>query len=216
MLLNSAYSFRSRAGNGENISGNRFVNAIALSDTVMKETIQTERLLLKAISPAVIHDLFETRNEGEIKAFLGVDEKGYLHYKDMHEKGMDTHRHSLFYFLLIEKATQLPIGECGFHTWNRTHRRAELFYLLRNDAYKGKGLMKEALPPVLRFGFEELGLHRIEALVGKENVPSLKLIEGTGFRFEGIMREDYVIDGRSVDSHCYSLLRHEWAAATAL
>ncbi len=177
------------------------------------QMIETDRLLLKGISPRVIHDLFLTSSEEDIKAFLGVDEKGYLHYKEMHEKGMDTHRFSLFFFLIIEKGTNKPIGECGYHTWNSTHRRAELFYLLRDEASKGKGYMKEALPVVISYGFEVLQLHRIEALVGDQNVPSLKLLKGAGFRFEGIMREDYVVDGQNVDSHCYSLLKHEWPAA---
>jgi ribosomal-protein-alanine N-acetyltransferase len=49
----------------------------------------------------------------------------------MHEKGMETHRISLLYFLLFDKETQMCIGECGFHTWKKTHRRAELFYSLK-------------------------------------------------------------------------------------
>ena len=179
---------------------------------VAEQMIQTDRLLLKGISPGVIHDLFLNSSEEEIKAFFGVDQKGYLHYKEMHEQGMDTHRFSLFFFLIIEKSTNRPIGECGFHTWNSTHRRAELFYLLREDAHKGKGYMKEALPLVISYGFKVLQLHRVEALVDKANAPSLRLLIGAGFRFEGIMREDYVVDGQNVDSHCYSLLKHEWPA----
>ncbi|HVG12336.1 MAG TPA: GNAT family protein [Flavisolibacter sp.] len=178
-----------------------------------EQMIQTDRLLLKGISPAVIHDLFLNSSEEVIKAFFGVDEKGYLHYKEMHEKGMDTHRFSLFFFLIIERSTNIPIGECGFHTWNSTHRRAELFYLLRNDTHKRKGYMKEALPHVISHGFEVLHLHRIEALIDEANTPSLKLLRGTGFQLEGIMREDYVVNGQSVDSHCYSLLKHEWSEA---
>lgn len=179
----------------------------------IEQMIETDRLLLKGISSAMIHRQFLNRNEEEIKAFFGVDEKGFLHYKEMHEQGMDTHRFSLFFFLVIEKSTGMPIGECGFHTWNSKHRRAELFYLLRGDADKGKGYMKEALPLVITYGFDVLQLYRMEALVDKANAPSLRLLKGTGFRFEGIMRGDYVVDGQNVDSHCYSLLKHEWPAA---
>jgi len=179
----------------------------------IEQMIETDRLLLKGISPTVIHEQFLNRNEEEIKAFFGVEEQGLLHYREMHEQGMDTHRFSLFFFLIIEKRTGRPIGECGFHTWNSKHRRAELFYLLRDEAHKGKGYMKEALPLVISYGFEVLQLHRIEALVDKANAPSLRLLQGAGFQFEGIMREDYVVDGQNVDSHCYSLLQHEWPAA---
>lgn len=178
-----------------------------MKDTI---TLSTNRLTLKSITPALIHELFKTKTKDEIIAFFGVDEKGYEHYKEMHELGMETHRISLFAFLLINKATNLPIGECGFHTLNRTHRRAELFYMLRNDADKQKGFMTEALPYVLEFGFSELQLHRVEALVADNNVPSVKLLEKFGFTKEGTMREDYNVDGTNEDSDCYSLLNWEW------
>ena len=175
-----------------------------------KFIIQTKRLVLKGITPSIINDLFNTKSKEEIIKFFGVDEKGYEHYREMHEQGMETHRISLFAFLIINKITGLPIGECGFHTLNKTHRRAELFYLLRNEAYKQKGLMTEALYYILDFGFNELNLHRVEALVDKENAPSVRLLNKYGFIKEGTMREDYVVDGKNEDSDCYSLLKWEW------
>jgi len=172
--------------------------------------LTTERLLLKSINPAFIHALYDTHTKEEIMSYFGCDEAGYEHYKIMHERGMETHRLSLFLFMLVDKTTNRPLGECGFHTWNATHRRAELFYMLRNDDDKRKGYMSEALPHVLTAGFNTLNLHRIEALVGAENTPSVRLLQKYGFTWEGTMREDYVIDGTSYDSECYSLLKQEW------
>ena len=172
--------------------------------------ISTDRLLLKGITPSVINDLFLTKSKDEIIAFFGCDEKGYEQYSAMHEKGMETYRFSLFFFLLINKNSGLPIGECGFHTWNRTHNRAELFYLLRNDIDKQNGYMSEALWHVLEFGFNQLALHRIEALVANWNTPSIKTLSKFGFVKEGTMREDYRINDKNEDSDCYSLLSREW------
>ena len=128
----------------------------------------------------------------------------------MHEHGMETHRLSMYFFLLINRENNLPIGECGFHTWNKSHNRAELFYSLRNDADKQKGFMTEALQAVLDFGFNQLNLHRITALVAAYNIPSVKLLLRYGFTKEGTMREDYIVDGKNEDSDCYSLLKWEW------
>lgn len=172
--------------------------------------LETERLLLKSITPAIINELFQTQTKEEIKAYLGLDDAGYEHYKDIHEKGVETHRLSIFVFLLVDKETNVPIGECGFHTWNATHRRAEVFYNMRNEAFKEKGLMREALKSVLEYGFTELNLHRVQALIAAENQPSLKLLQRYGFSFEGTMREDYVVNGKNEDSECYSLLKWEW------
>ena len=170
-------------------------------------TITTDRLILTSITPSVIHELYNTKTKKDIIHFFNTDEAGYEHYKIMHEQGMETHNISLHFFLLTDKTSGTAIGECGFHTLNKKHRRAELFYSLRNDEYKQKGLMTEALAPVLEFGFKELGLHRIEALVADWNTASVKLLEKYGFTKEGTMREDYCIDGKNEDSDCYSLLK---------
>jgi ribosomal-protein-alanine N-acetyltransferase len=177
----------------------------------MKEIIlETERLQLKTITPTLVHDLFNTKTKDEIMNFFGFNEQGFEKYRDMHEKGMETYQLSFLFFLLIEKQTSQPIGECGFHTWHKKHDRAELFYSLRNDSDKRKGYMTEAIAFVLKYGFEQMNLHRVEALIAEWNEPSLKLINKYGFTKEGIMREDYFENGRHEDSICYSLLANEY------
>jgi ribosomal-protein-alanine N-acetyltransferase len=172
--------------------------------------ISTPRLILKSITPDIIHELFNTKSKEEIITYFGFDEAGFEHYKEMHEKGMETHRISIFVFLLIEKESGLPIGECGFHTWNSLHRRAEVFYNMRAETKKQKGYMTEALQAVLQYGFTELNMHRIEALIDAKNEPSLRLLLRYGFTKEGTVREDYVVNGVNEDSDCYSLLKWEW------
>ena len=70
--------------------------------------------------------------------------------------------------------------------------------------------MTEALYQILEFGFNKLKLHRIEALTAEWNIPSIKTLGHFGFKSEGIMREDYFINGKNEDSVCYSLLSREW------
>ncbi|WNM17988.1 GNAT family N-acetyltransferase [Flavobacterium capsici] len=172
--------------------------------------LTTERLLLKGITPALIHELYNSKSKEEIMNYFEFDEAGYENFKNKHEKGMETDQLSLFFFLLVDKSTNKTIGDCGFHTWNRKHRRAEVFYMMRNEEYKQKGLMTEAVAAVLEYGFTVLELHRVEALVADWNTPSIKLLQRYGFTKEGTMREDYFFDGKNVSSECYSLLKWEW------
>ncbi|HTN46643.1 MAG TPA: GNAT family protein [Flavipsychrobacter sp.] len=172
--------------------------------------LETERLILKGIIPATIHELFRTRSGEELLQFFGGDEAVLERFKGMHEYGMETHRISLFSFMLVNKETGETIGDCGYHTLNKLHRRAELGYGLRLETNKQKGYMTEALGCILDYGFTQLGLHRVEALVAKYNTPSIKLLQRYGFSFEGTMREDYVVNGKNDDSDCYSLLKWEW------
>lgn len=172
--------------------------------------LETARLKLNLVTPAVLHTIFNTLEKEPIMRLMGFDDAAYVYHLDMHQKGMETNRLSLLYFLLTDKETGQPLGTCGFHTWNAAHGRAELFYSLLADEHKQKGLMSEALEIVLAYGFETMSLHRVAALVWRENIPSLKLLKKFGFTFEGTMREDYVVDEKNEDSECYSLLSWEW------
>jgi len=171
--------------------------------------ITTERLLLKSITPQIINTLFNEKTEAEIKQFFDADENGYNRLKNMHEGGMETHSISLLYFLVFNKETNAIIGDCGFHTWNKSHRRAELFYNLKHDRDKRKGIMSEAVTKVLDFGFTRMELHRVEALTATGNIASIKLLKRFHFTKEGTMREDYVVEGKNEDSECFSLLKWE-------
>lgn len=172
--------------------------------------INTPRLLLKGITPAIINELFKNKSKEELMTFFNMDEAGYARLKEMNNAGMESFRVALFYFLLIDKTSGKVIGECGFHSWNKAHHRAELYYHLKNDSDKRKGLMTEAVKEVLNYAYNELELHRVQALVAKDNIASIKLLERFKFKKEGTLREDYLVDGKMEDSECYSLLKHEW------
>ena len=172
--------------------------------------LETGRSRLKLITPGILHELYDTCSKEEVMLTLGFDEAAYMRHLEMHQKGMETHRISMRFFLLVERSTGRTIGSCGYHTWNATHRRAELFYALFSDEDKQKGMMKEALGAVLEYGFTVMELHRIAALVRRDNLPSLKLLQYYGFKFEGTLREDHVVEGLSEDSESYSLLSWEW------
>lgn len=172
--------------------------------------LTTQRLILKGFAPSDVHELFDSSSKEEIIAHLGIDPNSYDFYREMHDNGMETHRISLYFFLILDKETRRPLGECGFHSWNKAHDRAEIYYNIRNDEDKQKGYMTEALNAAIDHGFNGMGLHRIEAKVADWNTPSVKLLKRYGFTYEGTMREDYIVDGKYEDSDCYSLLRHEY------
>jgi ribosomal-protein-alanine N-acetyltransferase len=86
------------------------------------------------------------------------------------------------------KPADAMIGSCGFHLYERHHRRAEIGYELHSDYWR-RGIMSEATAAVLRFCFDRLGVHRIEADVVEGNVASAALLKKMGFTLEGIWRD---------------------------
>ncbi len=101
------------------------------------------------------------------------------------------------------------IGTCGYFRWDKQHHRAELGYDLWPD-YWGQGLMPEALQVLIRYGFEEMDLNRIEATTHTGNQRSQRVLEKLGFQREGLLREYYCRDGVYNDQVQFSLLRKEW------
>jgi ribosomal-protein-alanine N-acetyltransferase len=100
------------------------------------------------------------------------------------------------------------IGYVGFWRWMKEHSRAEIAYALLPH-YWGKGIMAEAFKEVTRFGFEEMGLHSIEANVNPGNMPSIKLLEKFHFKREAYFKENIFSRGKFCDSAIYSLLEYE-------
>lgn len=106
---------------------------------------------------------------------------------------------------LITNAQQQALGACGFNYYNPEHEKIELgFWLLPEN--QGKGIMKEVLPPIIDYIFNNWKVHRIEALVEEENISSYSLLERIGFTREGTMRECEIKDGKHISLVVYSLL----------
>jgi [ribosomal protein S5]-alanine N-acetyltransferase len=113
-------------------------------------------------------------------------------------------------WILVERVSGEPIGTCGYHKWHRHAQRAEIGYDLA-PRWWGRGLMAEAMGAAIGFGFERMGLHRIESLVHTENARSHALMRRLGFVREGLLREADYCCGQFHSYYAYSLLRGEWS-----
>ncbi|TWF40712.1 ribosomal-protein-alanine N-acetyltransferase [Chitinophaga polysaccharea] len=174
-------------------------------------SIETSRLLLRKFTVPVYQYLFQNSSDTAAMEQLGLHNQEELQAeKRKVEGGLTGFNRSFLVFQLYLKAEQRVIGRCGFHTWYLEHRRAEIGYALTDLSLQSKGLMTEALLPIIKFGFEDMGLNRIEAFVGPENTPSLLLLQKLGFTREGLLREHYMKNGQLEDSVVFSLLRKEY------
>ena len=181
-----------------------------MPQTFPTETLITPRLLLRKCTPETYHHVFEHFNKEEQMSFFGFTAPEALaREQEKYAKGMATYNRTFLYFHLLDKETNELIGWCGFHTWYTEHRRAEIGYQLTNDAYKNKGLMSEAIAPIIAYGFEQMQLNRIEAFVGHQNTASLNIMQKMKFTKEGNMRSHYFKNGVMEDSLVFSLLQSE-------
>jgi RimJ/RimL family protein N-acetyltransferase len=94
----------------------------------------------------------------------------------------------------------------------REHRRAELGYWIALDRWN-QGYATESNQCLVDFGFEVLGLHRIEARHFLRNPASGRVMEKLGMQHEGVERE-WAVKGDHYESMAlYSILEDEWRAA---
>lgn len=74
-----------------------------------------------------------------------------------------------------------------------------------SERFAGKGLTPTAVGMATDFCFFQIGLHRMEICIRPENVPSLRVVEKLGFRYEGLRRRFIHIDGDWRDHFCFAL-----------
>ncbi len=103
------------------------------------------------------------------------------------------------------KGNDKLIGTICYWNIRKEHYRAEIGYLLHPDFW-GKGIMKEAMAEVIKYGFKVMNLHSIEANVNPDNKASIKLLEGYNFFREAYFKENYFFNGKFLDTAIYSLL----------
>jgi [ribosomal protein S5]-alanine N-acetyltransferase len=101
------------------------------------------------------------------------------------------------------------IGNCGIRQPYAGSREAEVGYEIA-PWHWGKGYATEAAKEIVRFGFEELGLHRVYSHCIAENTASAHVLEKIGMRLEGRLREKEWMKGRWWDTLLYAVLRDEW------
>jgi ribosomal-protein-alanine N-acetyltransferase len=103
------------------------------------------------------------------------------------------------------------LGTCGFTNWNPYDHSAVLGYELAADQW-GKGYAQEAVSAIVEYIFSEqfhFYVHRIEALVLPQNLPSQKLLRKLSFVKEGTLRGKCYWNGAFHDMDMFSLLREE-------
>jgi RimJ/RimL family protein N-acetyltransferase len=110
----------------------------------------------------------------------------------------------LYAFAVLDTDGRL-LGSAGLSQINRIHRSANAGYWLRASA-QGRGWASRALMQVARFGFEQLGLIRVEIVAEPGNVASRRTAERAGARFEGIARNKIWSRDRPADATVYSLV----------
>ncbi len=100
------------------------------------------------------------------------------------------------------------IGFAGLFGLEEPGAEGEIGYIVGPEA-RGRGVAGRAVALLTRWGFEELGLERIELRIDTENVASAKVAERAGYRLDGVLRSKHFKEGLRADLGVWSRLRSD-------
>ena len=169
--------------------------------------LESDRLLLRRIDENDLKEIFVMRSDAENMKYiprplLKNHEEALEHFA-MIDSGIEKNE-SINWAITIKGSSKL-LGIIGFYRTKHEHYRSEIGYMLLPEIH-GKGIASEAVGIVVEFGFKEMKLHSIEAIIDPENGASEKVLQKNGFVKEGHLKENEFYDGKFLDCFIYSRL----------
>ncbi|TFH14025.1 N-acetyltransferase [Candidatus Bathyarchaeota archaeon] len=168
------------------------------------------RLLLRGPMDKDLQNIYDIHVDPEVMRYYGVlpydsleKARKHLDWLTMLHKDNKGLR-----WIITLKGIDNYIGDVGFYDYEEKHKRAEIGYILGRDHW-GKGIMSEAVEAALRYGFNELGLNRVQALIDPRNQASKRVAEKQGFQYEGTFRDYEREYGEFIDLEMHSLLARD-------
>lgn len=174
------------------------------------EPIRTQRLVLRALQEEDAQDLVHCHNHAGQNNYLPgmpfpYEEKDAIWFiNKFKEQDLDSDR--------VEWAIEYEgkvVGACNLHLIKQQYRNCCLGYAIGRP-HAGKGFATEAAIGLLRYAFEELGMHYVRAEVFEGNIGSLKVLEKIGFSKEGFSLEHTYHQEQYLDQHQLGIRKDEF------
>jgi len=168
--------------------------------------LETERLRLEPLTAADAAHLYPIMGDPEVMAYWDVPESDDPDLVAQIVQGqVDSMQdgRALCWGMRTLAAGQF-VGSCDLSEIDRRHRRAEVGFLLGQDAW-GQGYALEAIRTVIAFAATN-GLRKLTARTHLGNRHSEDLLEDLGFVEEGLLRGHILKDGERRDCRVFGLL----------
>ena len=174
--------------------------------------LNTNRLIIQEVTWDDLDDIFILESSPEIDEFntVGIpDNKNVTreHLRPFIGDQKAEVRKKYCWTIRLQTTGEF-IGLAGMTLTADRFKMGEIWYNLM-PTHWGNGYATEVAKRLIRFGFEILNLHRIEAGVATENKRSIKVLEKAGMTIEGIRRKILPIRGDWVDNYHYAILEND-------
>jgi ribosomal-protein-alanine N-acetyltransferase len=175
------------------------------------QTLRTARLALRPIGVADARDIFAYCSDPVVTRYVPwPTHRSIEDAMDFVQRRMRaTEAGPVLHWGISEGEGKPMIGSIGIGGVSDEHFSGELGYVLARK-YWGRGLMTEAVRMVIDAAFRYTPLNRIEARCVVSNRASGRVLEKSGMRFEGVLREVNYFKGAFLDLQSWAMLRRDW------
>ena len=171
------------------------------------KNLMSDRLLLRQITPADVNEIFAMRSNAGVMKYvprpLCANLNEAMALINMMQQKIETNEG--INWAITQKGNNMMIGFIGHYKIQWENFRSEIGYMLLPE-YQGKGIVSEAVQLVIEYGFKEMKMHSLEAVIDPENIASARVLEKNNFIKEGHFKENEFFEGKFIDSVFYSLL----------
>ncbi len=170
-----------------------------------------DKIYMRCVRPSDINQTYlDWLNDDDVTAGLETIVKPYT-MEMLEEYITSAINDNLGYlFIIFDKELDKPIGTGRLHSIQPKHATCNLGLMIGEKKFWGKGYGKEAYRLMIDFAFNEINIRRIWELAHANNVASLAMCEGLGFKREGVLREHIITKNGTMDKVILGLLKNEW------
>lgn len=171
--------------------------------------IKTERLLLRQFIESDIENVFKGLSHPDIIKYYGVSYNTLENTKYQMKFFNDLEENETgIWWAVCSLDNNIFYGAGGLNNLSKEHKKAEIGFWLFTEFW-GQGIMTEAMPLICKYGFDKLGMHRIEGFVETENLICKKAMDKLDFKHEGTMRDCEIKNGRFISLDIYAKINNE-------
>ena len=175
--------------------------------------LESPRLILRSFQDSDLESFLAYRNDPEVAKYqswnVPYPRENGIQFVDLMKMISPTSQGEWYQVAVELKSTGEMIGDVAFCTLLYDQQQALVGYSLARPFWH-QGFAFEAVGCLLKYLFEERGLHRVIAECDVENIASWKLLEKLGFRREAHLVENVYFKGKYGSEYHYALLAREW------
>ena len=170
--------------------------------------ITGENIVLRPLTKADIENRVKWFNDPDVRKTLIINERFELEKTIIWFEKIQSDDSRLEF--VIETLQNVPIGIVGLAGIDQTHKTAEIYIVIGQKEFWGKGVMLEGECLVIDRAFNSLGLEKIWAQARLDNIASIITMKKIGFQVEGTLRKEKIINGQRETILHLGLLREDF------